>query len=240
MTLLRKVNTLLRATVHDSVEQLTDANCIPIYRQEIRDAEALLCRRRDALAAMIANRKDLEQEMERTERAIGRREAQLALLDPAALTDDLLHGTAAEIASMEEHLDAIRQRHTHTCQGIGREELELRKLLSELREHRRDLKFLAARQAGDRAAPRAPQETISGRLIALRETRAAITGHSESLDALEDGVAEADRRLHASPLDQALRDTGRDETSVRVQGVLARLRAKTSQAQGSGDADLQE
>ena len=63
MSIFTKLNTLFRAGVRESAEALTDANAIRIYRQEIIDAESLLTRRRDALAAMIAARKEVEDDI---------------------------------------------------------------------------------------------------------------------------------------------------------------------------------
>ncbi len=225
MRLMRKLNTLFRATVQDSVETLTEANCVRIYRQEIRDAEELLSRRRYALGAMIANRKDLEAELERAGRKIEQRESQVAVLDPSTLTEDLLQASAREIAGLELHREAIKQRHVQTCEMISREELQLRRLLSELSEHRRDLKLLEA-QLGSNGGNRtkAPQETISGRLSALRETRGAISGGVEGMDHAEAGMAEADERVSGSVIDGALRDTGQDDESLRVAAVMERLK----------------
>jgi phage shock protein A len=232
---MRKLNTLFRATVHDSVEQLTEANCVRIYRQEIRDAEELLSRRRYALGAMIANRKDLEAELTRAERKIAQRESQVRLLDATALTDDLLQASAREIAALEMHREAIKQRHMQTCEMIGREELQLRKLLSELSEHRRDLKLLEAQlgsNGGNR--PMAPQETISGRLMALRETRSAISAGVEGLDHAEEGMAEADERVSGSAVGRALREAEQDDASLRVAAVMERLK------RGAGNGDEQD
>lgn len=227
MRLVQKLNTLFRATVHDSVETLTEANCVRIYRQEIRDAEALLSRRRYALGAMIANRKDLEAELDRAGRKIEQRESQVGILDGSTLTDDLLEASAREIASLELHREAIKRRHVQTCEMIGREELQLRRLLSELSEHRRDLKLLEAQLGNGGDRPAAPRETVSGRLTALRETRCAINGGIESMDHAEEGMAEADERLTGSAIDRALRDTGQDGESLRVAAVLERLRRKS-------------
>ncbi len=224
MGLIDKMHTLFRATVHDSVEQVTEANCVRIYRQEIRDAEGLLARRRDALGAMIANRKDLEAELERAQRKIAQRESQVQVLDESTLTEDLLQASAREIACLELHREALQQRLVGTCEMIAREELLLRKLLSELSDHRRDLKLLEAQLGNGGTRPLAPGDTVSGRLVALRETRVAISGGIETLTHLEDGVEEADERLSGSAVDRTLRAVGKDNESMRVAAVLERLK----------------
>lgn len=230
MGLVQKLNTLFRATVQDSVETLTEANCVRIYRQEIRDAGELLARRRHALGAMIAHRKDLEAELERAGRKIALRESQVGVLDGSTLTEDLLDASAREIAALELHREVIRRRHVQTCEMIGREELQLRRLLSELSEHRRDLKLLEAKLGCGTNRPKAPRETISGRLTALRETRSAINGGIEGMDHAEAGMAEADERLAGSAIDRALRATRQDDESLRVAAVLERLERNVDNA----------
>lgn len=229
MRLINKLNTLFRATVHDSAEALTEANCVRIYRQEIRDAQELLSRRRYALGAMIANRKDLEAELERSDRKIAHRESQVRILDPSTLTQDLLQSSAREIAGLEVHREAIKQRHRQTCEMISREELQLRKLISELSDHRRDLKLLEA-QLGANGGGRtmAPQETISGRLTALRETRGAINAGVEGIDHTEEGMEEACERISGSVVESALREVEKDDESLRVAAVMERLKRSAS------------
>jgi len=225
MGLFDKLNAVLRARAHDSVDALSGANCVRLYRQEIRDAEALLSRRRYALGALIANRKDLESELERAARKIAQRESQVHVLDASTLTEDLLQASAREIAALELHRDVIQRRHRQTCDMISREELQLRTLLSELSEHRRDLKLLEAQLGTDGADRRGGSpETISARLLALRETRGAINGDIEGLDRAEAAMAEADERVSGSPVESALRAVERDDTSLRIAAVMQRLR----------------
>ena len=45
MSIFRKLNTLLRAGARETAQQITDANAIRIYRQEVIDAENLMLRR---------------------------------------------------------------------------------------------------------------------------------------------------------------------------------------------------
>lgn len=235
MRLVRKLNTLFRATVHDSAESLTETNCVRIYRQEIRDAGELLSRRRYALGAMIANRKDLEAELERAGRKIAQRESQVGILDGSTLTEDLLEASAREIADLEIHREAIKQRHMQTCEMICREELQLRKLLSELSEHRRDLKLLEAQLGNNGGSrPMAPQETISGRLMALRETRCAINGGVQGMNHAEEGMAEADERVSGSAIDRALHEAQQDDASLRVAAVMERLKRSAQNAENQG------
>ncbi|MAT92490.1 MAG: hypothetical protein CME59_07805 [Halioglobus sp.] len=238
MRLREKLRLLLHGSVNDSLENLTDANCARIYRQEIREAQDLLSRRRDALGAMIASRKDLESELERVGRKIAQRESQLEVLDASTLTVELLESSAREIAALEAHEEHTRQRHTQTCEMIAREELLLRRLLTELSEHRRDLKILEAQlgRSGPAAAG-AGRDTVSGRLLALQETRAAIAGGVARQRHLEDAVEEAGERIDGSDVDRCLRQVEKDPQSLRVAAVLDRLKATLGGRQeGTGEA----
>lgn len=238
MRLREKLRLLLHGSVNDSLETLTDANCARIYRQEIREAQDLLSRRRDALGAMIASRKDLEAELERVQRKIAQRESQLKVLDATTLTEALLESTAREIAALEAHAEHTRARHTQTCEMIAREELQLRRLLTELAEHRRDLKILEAQLGRGGPGPAgAGRDTVSGRLTALQETRAAIAGGVTQQCHLEEAVEEAGERIAGSDMDRCLRSAAKDPQSLRVAAVLDRLKVTVNSQQGrAGDA----
>ncbi len=223
MSVFDKLNTLFRAGIRESVEQVTDANAIRIYRQEIVEAEALLAQRRDALAATIATRRELEEEFARLERRISQREEQLRRLSEAERTEALLELSAREIAGLETELETAKRRHVEICKLISAEESALRRLLAETREHRREITLLASQVQRQRAGTPAGQ-TVAGRLAALRETRAAITGNVASSDHLEAGMEEALSRVNDSPVDRALTDAGHDDASAHLQSVLARLR----------------
>ena len=137
MSVFTKLATLLRAGVRESAEAVTDANAIRIYRQEIIDAESMLTQRRDALAAMIAARKELEDDIQASQRRIAKREQQLAKLPAEERSEDLLQLAARDIAATESHLEDSKRGHINLCEKIQREEITLRKLLAEIKEHRR-------------------------------------------------------------------------------------------------------
>lgn len=223
MSVFDKLNTLFRAGLRESVEQVTDANAIRIYRQEIVEAEELLAQRRDALAATIATRKELEDDVDRLGRRIQQREKQLRHLPEDERSDQLLELAAREIAGFETELEMSRRRHVEICELISREEAALRKLLGEIREHRREIELLSSQVRRQRAGTPAGQ-TVAGRLAALRETRAAISGTVSAGDHLEAGMEEALQRVDGSPLDRALADRGHDPGSAHLQSVLTRLR----------------
>ena len=224
MTIMTKLNTLWRAGLRESAERVTEANAIRIYRQEIVDAEELLAQRRDALAVSIATRRQLEADIERLQQRAARREQQVTGLPPAERTEAVLTLAAEEIAGLERELEDNKQRHVALCAAINREERALRQLLGEIREHRREIRLLESQRRRQCAATPGNQ-TISGRLAALKETRAAICGTVTEAEHLEESMEEAIERVTSSPLERSLRQSGQDEATQRAAAVLARLKA---------------
>ena len=231
MNVFSKLSTLLRAGVRESAEAVTDANAIRIYRQEIIDAESMLTQRRDALAGMIAARKELEDDIQASQCRISKRENQLAELPEEERSEELLQLAARDIATTESHLEESKRRHINICEKIQREEITLRKLLGEIREHRRGIKLLESELQRQRGAPRtAGTQTVSGRLAALRQTRSSISDAIGDSEYAEAGMEEAIDRVETSALDRHLNAQGCNDEEQRVAQVLARLKTITATA----------
>jgi len=225
MSIFRKLNTLLRAGATESAVRITDANAIRIYRQEIADAENLLERRRNCLAGLIATRKDMEREIASAQQRIHRCEQQIGSVDPEQRTEELLLLAAKDIAATETQLASLKRRLVDIAERIGSEERTLRKLLGEIREHRREIKILAAeRGRHGRASTNDYRDTVAGHLATLRETRAGISGTLSDSDTAEGSAAEAIERVDGDPLGRELAAQGRDHASLQLASVLERLR----------------
>ena len=132
---------------------------------------------------------------------------------------------ARDIAATERHVTALQQQQVEVAQRIGKEELTLRRLLAEIREHRREVKILESQvaQSGRSLAYR-HGETVAGHLATLRDTRAAITGAVAASNNAEAGMEEAIERIDGDPLERELSALGRDEESLHLDNVLQRLR----------------
>jgi phage shock protein A len=231
MSVFTRLSTLFRAGVRESAEALTDANAIRIYRQEIIDAESMLTRRRDALAAMIAARRQMEDDIEGAQCRISKRESQLGDLPAEKCSEELLQLAAREIATTEAHLEDSKRRHIQLCEKIQREELTLRKLLAEIKDHRREIKLLESDLQRQRGNPHlSGNQTVSGRLASLRQTRSAITEAIGTGDYAEAGMEEALDRVETSELDRHLNARGCNPAEQRVAEVLARLQAGAATA----------
>jgi phage shock protein A len=231
MNIMRKLNTLLRAGARESAERITDANALRIYRQEIVDAENLLERRRACLAGLIATRKDLEQEIAAAHVHIRSREQQVGGINPAERSEELLLLAAKDIAGTERHAAQLKQRQLAVVERIGNEELTLRKLVAEIREHRREIRILAAQVAGNGRLPVGNGgSTVAAQLATLRETRAGITVTLSGSDVAEASFTEALERLEGDPLERELVAQGRDHASLHLAEVLARLKGMDGSA----------
>ncbi|MBN7796598.1 PspA/IM30 family protein [Parahaliea mediterranea] len=230
MNVFRKLNTLLRAGARESAERVTNANAIRIYRQEIADAEHLLERRRLCLAGMIASRRDLEREIDGCEQRIARREAEVGGIPHERRSEEVLQLAARDIRATESHLVDLRRRLAALGGRIDNEELTLRKLRSEIREHRREVQLLASEVArGGCQVVERYRDTVAGHLATLRETREHISGGVAASDTAEAGMAEAIERVDGDPLERQLAREGLDDESRRLDAVLSRLRGLGAQ-----------
>jgi phage shock protein A len=225
MNIMTKLNTLLRARAREGAERITDANAIRIYRQEIVDAENLLERRRVYLAGLIATRRDIEQEIAAAGLRIRSREQQIGGIAPEERSEELLLLAAKDIAGTESHAAKLEQRRLALVERIGNEELSLRALVAEIREHRREIRILAAQFAGNRPLRRGNcGSTVAAQLANLRQTRAEITAAVTDTDVAEASFGEALERVDGDPLERELVARGRDPASVRLASVLERLK----------------
>jgi phage shock protein A len=235
MSIFTKLNTLLRAGARESAERITDANAIRIYRQEIVDAENLLERRRASLASLIATRKDMEREISNTRQRTRTREKQIVAIPPEERSEEILMLGARDIAANEAHVMKLEQRQSGIVERINNEELTLRNLLTEIKEHRREIRILAADLSRNgRLTTSTCGSTVAGHLITLRATREGITGTVSNADVAEESFVEASERVDGDPLNRELAAQGRDTASLQLASVLERLKNMTGPiAQGS-------
>lgn len=227
MNVFSKLNTLLRAGVRESAEAIANANAIRIYQQEIVDAEQLLIHRRETLAKMIAGRKTLEEDIERTREGIARRETQLSRIPEGQRSEALLDMAARDIAKTEAMLHQYEQGHQRLCERIGKEEITLRNLLREIKDHRREIKLLETETQRQKLSPTSGQtQTVPGRLAALRATRSAIGESLAGGAYAEDSMEEAIDRVETTDLDRQLEQDGHTDEAHHVAMVLARLKTR--------------
>ena len=124
MTLWRKVGTLFRASAHEPLEQLVDANALRIMEQELRDTEHAMLQAKRELAGLMATIKQLQRSNEQLSADLAQREAQARQAlerDEAGLAYEL----AEWIAAQENQLQQQRQQ----AEQLQRQETSLREQL---------------------------------------------------------------------------------------------------------------
>ena len=104
MSIWSKLNTLLRATAHEPVEHLVDANAIRIFEQEIRDAENAIVQAKYQLATVMAEKKQLLRHNQALAENIAVKEQQAV----AALTQNKVK-TQEKIANLTSVFEGIYQ-----------------------------------------------------------------------------------------------------------------------------------
>ncbi len=223
MSVMGKLSTLFRANARGAAEAIIDANAIRIYEQEIMDAEQLLARRRDAMATMIANRNELERELETIKVTIIRREEQLQRVAESERTDALLELAAEEIAAAETQQHRLELEHGTLTLRLRELEITLRQLIGEIKQHRRDLKLMGAQAKTLQTG--AGLDTLNGRLQSLRQTRAHIGDQLAGSEQLEAGVKETAERLDQDPLKRELERLGGSDEAAHIAAVKNRLKS---------------
>ncbi len=235
MTIATKLKTLFRANLRETAEQLTDANAIRIYRQEIVDAQNLLCRRKLALAAMIANRKELEHEIDVANKGVEKLEQKIEHIPATERTDELLLMAATDIAETENHAEHLSKRHIEVKQRILTEEIKLRKLVAEIREHSRELKILQSQIASTKpGAQQSYENTVSAQLATLRDTRSSLSGAASAIDTAEASMEEMIERVEGSAFERKLENIAGSDQDLRINSVLSRLKNIDHAGQMSG------
>ena len=142
---------------------------------------------------------------------------------------------ARDIAANEAHVAKLDKRRIEIQERITSEELTLRKLVTEIKEHRREIRILAADLSRNgRLTTSNCSSTVAGHLATLRATREGIAGTLSNSDVAEESFVEASERVDGDPLDRELHTQGRDAASLQMASVLERLKKMTGPlAQGS-------
>jgi hypothetical protein len=225
MTLLTSLQTLFRASVREATEKITDANAVRIYRQDIVDAQNLLAQRKLGLAAMIACRKDLENEIASAKARAQRQEDALQRVPVHERNEDLLLIAATDIAAQQALADELSQRHLELSRRINAEEITLRKLKNEIRDHSREARILQSQIATSRsAAPTQYENTVAAQVAILRETRASLATLAPAADINEASVEEMIERVEETPLQRAIKSSGKTDRDLMINQVLSRLK----------------
>lgn len=237
MSLWTKLHTLVRATAHEPVEKLVDANALRIMAQEIREAEQALHQARLDLAGLIAERRQLERHNQQLAEQLEAREHQAR----AALEQDdeaLALAVASRIAEVESQLTSQRQH----AEALSRQEQTLREELGQaaqsLRHYQREMKLAKARggHAGLGRKLGACSTGLQRHMDEIATSYERIRTSQQHQAEVTTALKELDEEASGQDLDRRLRTSGILEGSMDARSVLARLKAQGSAAAVPGES----
>ncbi len=233
MSIWQKLFTLGRAGAHDAATAVTDANALRILDQEIRDADTAVGKARDDMAALVARRRILEQEVGKLKEQITRYESS-ARAAVAKGDMDLAREVAQRIADLEQEVqlkdpqvaqmrvaeDQLHQTVLATDRKIEtlRREVEVVKVNESVQAAQASV---AARGAGAGNSI----GSAAGSLARIKERQAIRGEQIKAANELEDRRSGAD-------LDAKLRLAGIAPGQSSADDILARLGAP-AQPQGA-------
>ncbi|WP_442488630.1 PspA/IM30 family protein [Halomonas litopenaei] len=235
MSLWTKLHTLVRATAHEPIEELVDANSLRIMAQEIREAEQALHQARLDLAGLIAERRQLERHNQQLAEQLETREHQAR----AALEQDdeaLALAVASRIADIESQLTSQRQH----AEALSRQEQALREDLGQaaqsLRHYQRELTLAKARRgnAGLGRKLGACSTGLKGHMEEITSSFERIRASQEHQSEVTTALKELDEEANGQDLDRRLRASGILKGSLDAKNVLARLKAQENAASVPG------
>jgi len=235
MTIWTKMSTLLRASAHEPVERLVDANALRIMTQELKDSEQVMWRAKRELAGLMAHRRQLERQDNDLAQRITTREQQATMaLDKGE--DSLAFDLAARIADDETqrkeqrlHLDQLAKREQSLRDG-------LHDAAQSLQYYNRELSLAKAQQSGTQFNRRLEVQGISLRdsLDELAQSLEHIKTRQTHQADVQDALRELDREAGGHALELRLRETGIATGQHDATAVLQRLKA-TSTSSGTSN-----
>ncbi|MFD0916430.1 PspA/IM30 family protein [Pseudahrensia aquimaris] len=223
--MFKTVLTLFRGRSADAAEAFTDANALPLLRQQIRDAGAAVKKSRQAVAIAMAGQ---EQEVARHAKI----KKQIADLETRAMAAieankaELAQEAAEAIAGLEDEKASSEKAQARFNAEISRLKKEIRTAQLKMRDLERGQRLAVATQHTQKLADESPLDTNST-LREAEETLARLEQRQQATDLtrkaeaeLETSTAPADvaERMAEAGLGAPLRSSADD--------VLARLKAK--------------
>ncbi|MEP3562538.1 MAG: PspA/IM30 family protein [Marinobacter sp.] len=227
MSIWRKLNTLFRASAHEPVAKLVEANDLRIFEQELRDAEQAIARSKRELAYLMAEKTRLERDNNGLQAAITKREQQAT---QALEQDD--EALALELANLIAEDETVLQCQQQQHAKLQQQESQLRR---QLRDSGRALKHFHSEMRLAKANRHAEQVTRQ-----LRGHASGLHSHMEELNVsadrirarqteaedVEAALTELDAEQNNGDLDARLKAAGIDNGGSNGEKVLARLKAR--------------
>lgn len=235
MTIWKKVGTLFRASAHEPLEQLVDANALRIMEQELRDTEQAMLRAKRELACLMATGKELQRSNQQLSEELAQREQQAteALAKGEA---GLAYELAECIAAHENQLQQQRQQ----AEYLTRQEQNLRQQLRDAariqQQYRREWQLARANRNAEQVL-----RNLGGHTHGLHAHLGDLASSLERIQQQQNRFSDVDCALHelqqeenGSALNHRLQQAGISTGQSNADQVLARLRMANAEAPAAG------
>jgi len=227
MSIWRKLNTLFRASAHEPVAKLVEANDLRIFGQELRDAEQAIKRSKRELAYLMAEKTRLERDNDGLQAAIAKREQQAS--QALEQSDEAL---ALELANLIAEDETVLQRQQQQHAKLQQQESQLRR---QLRDSGRALKHFHSEMRLAKANRHAEQVTrqlrghasgLHSHMEELNVSASRIRARQTEAEEIEAALTELDAEQNNGDLNARLKAAGIDNGDSNGEKVLARLKAR--------------
>lgn len=225
MSLWSKLNTLLRATAQEPVEQLVDANAIRIFEQEIRDAEGAIVQAKYQLATVMAEKKQLLRHNQSLAENIALKEQQtVAALDKN--NETLAQDIANLIAEDENLLQEQRKQADYLEQQEQRLKQQLRSAAHTIQRYQRELTLAKANRSAQQALGqlRGYSNGLSSSLQEMETSLRRIQTRQNRATDVDEAMQEINAEMNGEQLDTRLKQAGIKTGKHDAEAVLERLR----------------
>lgn len=227
--MFKTIYTLIRGTTHDANEAFTDANALPILRQQLRDAADGLTKAKRSVAVVMAY-------CEREKKSELRISAQISDLEARAVEaltkgrEELAAEAASALADLEAERTAAQKSIAHYKTEITRLREQVSLAEQRLRTLQRGKQIADASQRTSKLRGTLPDGVIAS----LRDAEATLErlqGRQEHAEEVEIALETLDRGTNAEATSARLAAAGCGAPlRPAAADVLARLRAKVPAA----------
>lgn len=225
--MFKLITTLIRGRAADAEQAFTDANALPILRQQLRDASNGLEKARRAVAVVMAYN---EREKKNAAVIAGKlSDLEMRTLDALEQgQDELAHEAATAIAELEYERDV-------SVQTIATYEAEIKRLREDVSLAEQRLRCLKRGQHLAEATSKTQKlrgtmpDGVIASLKEAEETLARLQSRQNHADLTEEALAELSAQGNAATLSERMAAAGcgpRKKTDAET--VLERLKAKTA------------
>ncbi len=229
--MLKTMMTLFKGRTADAVEEFTDANALPILRQQIREAGLGVKASRQSVAIAMAGQ---EQEVSRYKRI----KAQIADLESRALAalevgkNELAAEAADAIAGLENEKASSEKAQERYANEIGRLKSDIRAAQLKMRDLERGQRLATATSHTQKLAVDSPRSTTNS-LSDAEETLRRLEKRQQTVDLTRKAEAELEQSTAPADISKRMAEQGLGKPlKSSADQVLERLKAKQAGSTG--------